>query len=194
MRRPKDAQSPDNVTDMFRALPTILVLASGRGSRYLASGGSTHKLQAMLCGKTVLQHTLDAVQASGLKWHVEDAGHVGMGDSIASAVRTTRSAHGWLILPADLPLIQASTLLQIANCTLPCDVLVPVHAGQRGHPVRFSPACGDQLAALTGSTGAASVVRCFQSAELAVDDVGCVMDIDTVTDLERARLLIEALR
>lgn len=194
MCQPKDAQSLDNVTDTLRALPTILVLASGRGNRYLASGGNTHKLQAMLCGKTVLQNTLDAVKASGLEWHLEDAGHVGMGDSIASAVRTTRSAQGWLILPADLPLIQASTLLQIANSTLPCDVLVPTHAGQRGHPVRFSPKCGDQLAALTGSTGAASVVRCFQSAELAVDDVGCVMDIDTVTDLERARLLLEALR
>jgi molybdenum cofactor cytidylyltransferase len=179
---------------MPNSRPTVLVLASGRGERYLASGGITHKLQADLCGKTVLQHTLDAVTASGLNWHLEDAGHPGMGDSIASAVRATRSAPGWLILPADLPLIQAATLLQIATAALPCDVLVPTHAGQRGHPVRFSPACGDALAALAGSKGAASVVKCFQSAELAVDDAGCVMDIDTVADLERARLLFKAMR
>jgi molybdenum cofactor cytidylyltransferase len=174
---------------MLNHLPTVLVLASGRGERYLASGGSTHKLQADLCGKTVLQRTLDAVVASGLNWHLEDAGHPGMGDSIASAVRATRNAPGWLILPADLPLIQAVTLQLISNAALPCDVLVPTHAGHRGHPVRFSPACGDALAALAGSKGAASVVKCYRSAELEVNDVGCVMDIDTVSDLERARLL-----
>ena len=42
-------------------LPVVLVLASGRGERFLASGGSTHKLQADLGGRTVLQRTLDAV-------------------------------------------------------------------------------------------------------------------------------------
>jgi hypothetical protein len=88
-----------------RRLPTVLVLASGLGARFTASGGVGHKLQADLAGKTVLQHTLDAVRSSGLRWHLEDAGHPGMGDSIAAAVRATRDAAGWLVLPADLPLI-----------------------------------------------------------------------------------------
>ena len=61
--------------------PTVLVLASGRGERFRASGGTVHKLQAELQGKPVLQHTLDAVRASGLPWHLEDRGHPGMGDS-----------------------------------------------------------------------------------------------------------------
>ena len=73
-------------------MPVVLVLASGRGERFSASGGTTHKLQADLCGATVLQRTLDAVRASGLRWHLEDAGHPGMGDSIAAAVRATRDA------------------------------------------------------------------------------------------------------
>ena len=77
--------------------PTVLILASGRGERFKASGGSVHKLQALLAGKPVLQHTLDAVRASGLPWHVEDAGHPGMGDSIAAAVRHTANAAGWLV-------------------------------------------------------------------------------------------------
>lgn len=82
--------------------PTVLILASGRGERFKASGGTVHKLQALLAGKPVLQHTLDAVRASGLPWHVEDAGHPGMGDRIAAAVRQTVSAAGWLVLPGDL--------------------------------------------------------------------------------------------
>jgi molybdenum cofactor cytidylyltransferase len=174
-------------------LPTVLVLASGRGSRYLASGGSTHKLQAILCGKTVLQNTLDAVIASGLEWHLEDAGHEGMGDSIASAVRATRSAPGWLILPGDLPLIRAPTLLQIAKAAISADVLVPTYAGRRGHPVRFSFKCGEELATLSGSKGAARVIGRFSSTDIAVEDVGCVTDVDTVADLESARFLLEAL-
>ena len=43
------------------------------------------------------------VKASGLPWHLEDAGHAGMGDSIAAAVAATQEANGWLVLPGDLP-------------------------------------------------------------------------------------------
>jgi len=169
------------------ALPTLLVLASGRGERFLASGGSTHKLQADLGGKTVLQRTLDAVRASGLSWHLEDRGHPGMGDSIAAAVRATHDAAGWLILPADLPLIDPQTLRALALVSSGAEVLVPEYQGQRGHPVRFAKCCGEALAGLQGNQGAAAVVAAFRSALWPVDDPGCVMDIDTVADLERAR-------
>ena len=98
--------------------PTVLVLASGRGERFLASGGQSHKLKALLSGKPVLQHTLDAVRASGLPWHVEDAGHPGMGDSIAAAVRATVDSDGWLILPGDLPLIQPATIALLAGALI----------------------------------------------------------------------------
>ncbi len=54
------------------SLPVILVLASERGERFLASGGTSHKLQADLGGKSVLQRTLDAVRDSGLQWHLEE--------------------------------------------------------------------------------------------------------------------------
>ena len=39
--------------------PTVIVLASGRGERFAAAGGSTHKLQARLGDQTVLAHTLE---------------------------------------------------------------------------------------------------------------------------------------
>jgi molybdenum cofactor cytidylyltransferase len=168
-------------------LPVVLVLASGRGERFLASGGTTHKLQADLGGRTVLQRTLHAVRASGLLWHLEDAGHPGMGDSIAAAVRATRdSAGGWMVLPADLPLVQASTLEAIARAPMDADVLMPVFEGQRGHPVRFAASCGDALASLQGNQGAAPVVAARKAIKFIVDDVGCIMDIDTVDDLRRA--------
>lgn len=169
------------------ALPVVLVLASGRGERFRASGGRTHKLQALLHGKTVLQHTLDAVRASGLDWHLEDAGHPTLGDSIAAAVQATRSAPGgWMVLPADLPLIQAHTLQHIAHTAPDTPVLRPSYQGQPGHPVRFAPVCGPALCAVQGHSGAMHVVQAFARSRVAVDDVGCVFDIDTVHDLERA--------
>ncbi|HAL39197.1 MAG TPA: molybdopterin-guanine dinucleotide biosynthesis protein MobA [Polaromonas sp.] len=176
------------------SLPTVIVLASGRGERFAASGGSTHKLQARLAGKTVLQHTLDAVRASGLPWHLEDGGHPGMGDSIAAAVRTTLQstpqATGWLILPGDLPLIQSDTLRAVAAALNGHDVAMPIYRGQRGHPVGFSARCGLALLNLKGNQGAALVVRSYTAIELIVNDVGCVTDIDTVDDLRTAERLM----
>uniref|UniRef100_UPI00406C71F5 nucleotidyltransferase family protein n=1 Tax=Rhodoferax sp. GW822-FHT02A01 TaxID=3141537 RepID=UPI00406C71F5 len=174
------------------SLPTVLVLASGRGERFTASGGRVHKLQADLVGKTVLQRTLDAVRATGLHWHLEDAGHPGMGDSIAAAVRATRDAAGWLILPADLPLIAPQTLLELATSQPDAEVLVPLFEGQRGHPVRFARACGDALAGLSGSRGAAPLVSRFNAVELSVRDRGCVTDIDTLQDLADAAQLLQS--
>jgi molybdenum cofactor cytidylyltransferase len=178
---------PELSPAVLQVLPVVLVLASGRGERFLASGGTVHKLQADLGGMPVLQRTLDAVRASGLRWHLEDAGHPGMGDSIAAAVRATRHAPGWLVLPGDLPLVQPETLYQIATAAMPTDMLVPMFEGQRGHPVRFSAACGEALANLTGNSGAAQIPPAQAATKLIVKDRGCVLDVDTVQDLERAR-------
>lgn len=171
------------------AAPIVLVLASGRGERFLASGGSGSKLQALLAGKPVLQWTLDAVRASGLPFHVEDAGHPGMGDSIAAAVRATRGARGgWLVLPGDLPLVRPQTLRRVAQALRDgAEVVVPAWRGERGHPVGFAPACGDALAALSGPRGAAAVLQAHRVTELAVDDEGIAVDIDTVQALAEAQ-------
>jgi molybdenum cofactor cytidylyltransferase len=105
-------------------LPTVIVLASGRGERFTASGGHVHKLQALLNGKRIIDWTLDAVRASGLPFHLENVGHPGMGDCIAAAVRATLCGtpqpNGWLILPADLPLIKSATLQLVAHALQTC--------------------------------------------------------------------------
>ena len=174
----------------MNAQPVVIVLASGRGERFLASGGKTSKLQAMLAGRTVLERTLAAVRMSGLPWHIEDAGHPGMGDSIAAGVCATADAPAWLILPGDLPLVQASTLRAIAQAPESLDVVVPLVNGQRGHPVRFSARCGADLMALAGGQGAVSVVHTWGAAEWPLQDIGCIVDIDTLDDLQRAERLL----
>jgi molybdenum cofactor cytidylyltransferase len=176
--------------------PVVLVLASGRGERFTASGGQGSKLHALLAGKRVIDRTLEAVKASGLRWHVEDAGHEGLGDSIAAAVRATRDATGWLVLPADLPLILPDTLRQVAGSLERHDVVVPHFRGQRGHPVGFDRVCESALRTLHGPQGAQSVVRAQAAVdgvfELELDDEGIVTDIDTVSDLKAAERVLAA--
>lgn len=174
-----------------RRQPVVLVLASGRGERFRASGGTTDKLQAVLGDRSVLEHTLAAVRESGLPWHLESAGHPGMGESIAAAARATADAPAWLILPADLPLVSGATLRRVAQALREHPVVQPAFAGRRGHPVGFSSVCGPALRALSGPRGAVSVLRAHPVFTLEVDDIGCVTDIDTLDDLELARRLLD---
>ncbi len=174
--------------------PVVLVLASGRGERFVASGGTGSKLKAVLAGRPVLEHTLAAVRASGLPFHVEDAGHPGMGDSIAAGVRATAGAGGWLVLPGDLPLVAPQSLRAVADALQRASVVVPTYRGTRGHPVAFSAQHGPALQALTGTEGAAAIVRAAQPLKLELDDEGIVTDVDTLDDLARAERLLASRR
>ena len=178
--------------------PIVIVLAAGRGERFRASGGHTDKLNSLLAGRRVRDHVLEAVRASGLPWHVverADTAHLalpGMGDSIACGVRATPDAAGWLILPADLPLVEAATLRAVATCLQQGpdkEVVVPHYQGERGHPVGFAAGCGPELMALTGDEGARKVMQSHAPLALAVQDPGCVLDVDTVERLAQAEAL-----
>ncbi|MNU34654.1 Purine catabolism protein PucB [compost metagenome] len=186
------------------ALPTVIVLAAGRGERFRESGGATHKLDAQLGGVTVLERVLRTVAGSGLPWHVvrpdgvtsgaTSGANPGMGDSIASGVRGTPLAAGWLILPGDLPLVRADSLREVAGELASNPVVVPFWNGRQGHPVGFGAGCYAALAALSGDTGAASIVRAHRQAGtarmLSLNDPGVVADIDTLEDLARAEALL----
>jgi molybdenum cofactor cytidylyltransferase len=177
--------------------PTVIVLAAGNGERFKASGATHDKLLAPLCGQPVRAHVLAAVHASGLPWHVVERAHTahlvnpGMGDSIACGVAATPHAHGWLILPADLPLIQASTLLAVAQSLHTHTVVVPLYQGRQGHPVGFAASCRSELRQLHGDHGARSVVAHNDVFRLEVQDEGCVLDVDTVAALAMAQARIQ---
>lgn len=181
--------------------PIVIVLAAGLGSRFRQSGGSTHKLDALLGGLPLLEHVRRSVAAAGLDCHVvrPEVGAAGkacgMGDSIARGVRATAHAGGWLILPGDLPLVSPLSLRQVAQSLASHPVVQPFWHGQSGHPVAFGLECFAALTALSGDTGAASIVRAHRAAgtalALQLDDQGIVTDIDTLSDLARAQALLD---
>lgn len=174
----------------------VLILASGRGERFIASGGTTHKLDALihmghgLPSKTVLQATLDKASSTGLHVHVERRNHSGMGDTIAAAVAANLDADGWLMLPADMPLVPTEVILAVASAIQDSPhiaIAAPFFKEQRGHPVGFSKACLSDLLALSGDEGARSLFQKFEIKKINVDKLpfaqGCLIDIDTVADL-----------
>lgn len=177
-------------------LPIVIVLAAGQGRRFRQSGGIVHKLDALLGGMPVLERVLRTVAASGLDCHVVRpeqgacAALSGMGDSIARGVRATADAAGWLILPGDLPLVRAQSLLRVARELAAQPVVTPFWNGQQGHPVGFRAECFEALTLLRGDIGAASVVRSFRQVgalrELHLDDPGIAADIDTLENLAHA--------
>jgi molybdenum cofactor cytidylyltransferase len=113
-----------------------------------------------------------------------------MGDSIACGVAATPEAHGWLVLPADLPLIQAATLLQVAQALQSQPVVVPFYLGKPGHPVGFSALCREDLKKLTGDQGARAVVAKHAYFKLDVADAGVTFDVDTLDLLKQAEALM----
>lgn len=179
--------------------PVILILAAGAGERFRTAGGVQHKLHAPFVResvtRTVLGQVVAAAQASGLAWQLvtpEATAHhaeQGMGTSIATGVAATRNAGGWLVLPGDLPLIRSDTLRAVAYALREHPVVVPVVQGQRGHPVGFGPGCREALLALRGDQGARSVMAQCQPRLLVLDDVGCILDVDTPELLAKAQSL-----
>ena len=112
----------------------------------------------------------------------------GMGHSLAAGVAAERSADAWVIALGDMPHVRSDTIRALAQALEQgAELVVPVFAGQRGHPVGFGRRFRDHLLALSGDAGARSVLTAHASAvhQLEVDDPGVVQDVDTAADAAR---------
>jgi molybdenum cofactor cytidylyltransferase len=189
--------------------PAVIVLAAGRGSRFL---GVDHKLAQSLGTLTVLGTTLRQAIASQLpvvvvttaalaplaRHHIaardvvivpevgSDAS-LGMGYSIAAGVGARPHAGGWLVLPGDMPRVQVETLQRVARELSAHAIVYAQYKGRRGHPVGFSSELYSELVELSGDEGARRVIARYPAFALNVDDAGVLVDVDTVADLDSVR-------
>jgi molybdenum cofactor cytidylyltransferase len=195
----------------MRSRPTVIVLAAGRGARFL---GADHKLVQSLGTGTVLGTTLRHVIVSGLPMVVvttdaladlarrsvaardvvllpevgsPDAGPLGMGYSIATGVSARPDASGWLVLSADTPMVQPATLQALARHLHDHPIVYAQYKGRRGHPVGFDAELYSELVVLTGDDGARRLVGRYPAIGVEVDDPGVLIDVDTEADLEQLR-------
>lgn len=194
--------------------PAVVVLAAGAGSRYR---GTRHKLSEQLGGDSVLVRTLRNAIASEMSVVLvisealidEAQGLVapedmvvvdprsqtvwGMGDSIAAGVSIHASATGWLVLPADMPLVRPSSLRAVADALDQQPIAFAQHRGRRGHPVGFGAELFSELVMLKGDEGARRLLARYPTAAVELDDPGVLFDIDTVDDLVVAQRRLDGL-
>ena len=194
----------------MRIRPTIVVPAAGRGSRF---GGPRHKLEQAFDGGTVLGATVRRAIESQLPVIVVTTAALapvvarliatrdivvlsggeaarGMGYSIAAGVAERSGASGWLVLPADMPLVKPGSLLAVASALEQHPVVFAQHRGRRGHPVGFAAELYSELILLDGDEGARRLVARYPAHGEELDDPGVLLDVDTPADL--AALLARA--
>ncbi|MDP2008293.1 MAG: nucleotidyltransferase family protein [Rubrivivax sp.] len=191
----------------MRLRPTIVVPAAGPGRRF---GGLVHKLQQPFGGSTVLGATLRHAIASQLPVVVVTtaalaplAGELlakrdivvlddteaarGMGASIAAGVAERSGASGWVILPADMPLVQPGSMLAVAGALAQHAVVYAQHRGRNGHPVGYSAELYSELMQLNGDDSPRRLMLRYPAHGEELDDDGVLLGVDTMADLEALR-------
>ena len=183
---------------MVNPQTVVVVLAAGSGSRFRGAG---HKLSQSLGASSVLATTLGQVVAAGLPLVVVTTAALvpvaqevvaardivllppvgsatreplGMGYSIAAGVSARSQAAGWLILPADTPLVRPATLNLVAQALEHDPVVYAQYRGRRGHPVGFSAELYSELSMLAGDEGARRLLARYPAEAIEVSGVAGV--------------------
>jgi len=119
---------------------------------------------------------------------INDEWEEGMSSSIRLGVHTVGSiggdVRGVVIMTCDQPAVSADHLQRLMGG---CEVRASRYAGRNGVPVFFPKECFAALAKLAGDTGARELLRNVSYEDLPGGEV----DVDTVSDLERARQAFE---
>ena len=181
----------------MKTLPAVVVLGAGRDARF---AGPRPRLAEPLGQETVLAHTLRHAIGSGLSVVlvttagfvgdatkllasrdvvVIDTSRCGMGDSIAAGVAARSGAAGWLMLPADMPMVRPQTLRLVADGLGQHAVVVAQYRGMRGHPVACGVELFSELVHLRGNAGTRRLVARYPAMAIDVDDPGVLQTMDS---------------
>lgn len=176
-----------------------LVLAAGSARRY----GSDKRQVRLPDGRSLLASSVANARSIFADVRVvlrpeDDAASFGLPADCA-IVRSTRSDQGMAhslaagvadlqsgdvitvaVLLGDMPRINGNTLRKLTRHSTADTIVLPCHAGRRGHPVLFGRQFWPQLRALRGDTGGRELLRrhAAQVVEIAVADSGIHLDID----------------
>jgi CTP:molybdopterin cytidylyltransferase MocA len=171
------------------AEPLVAVLAAGRGERF---GGG--KLEAGCAGKPLGRWALEAAPGPGVivtgpggvsfasDWTALVNSHPehGLGSSLAVAARHALAgqAAALLVLLADMPLVDAAFLQELAVQPAPAATRYP--EGHAGVPALLDRALVELAAGLSGDHGLGPLLR---GVPLLDPPAGMLRDVDTPADL-----------
>lgn len=186
-----------------------LVLAAGEGSRFPGI-----KQLAPLHGKPLLEYALASALGSKctrtvviLGAHAEDiqeqsdfedaetltcaSWKTGMSTSLRAGVRALHDSDALVILLGDQPLIGSCTIDRlVAARNKRCQATRATYSGIPGHPVLIEPELFDRIEELRGDQGARFLLAECETHEVPCEDIANPIDIDTRSDLYRAKLTL----
>ena len=185
-----------------------LLLASGRGVRFDASGRVNKLCQPLAGGISIIAASAANLIKAGLPvtlvaprdarlvkalsgidvtWCENAEPLRGMGHSIALGVLSNEKASGWLVALGDMPFIQVQTIQALIDAAEGSEapIVAPYYRGKRGHPVVFARSMKEHLERLDGEAGARSVLENQLITQVDTNDYGILRDIDRPQDLQQ---------
>lgn len=189
--------------DQTAAVATVatvaVVLAAGAGTRF---AGPTHKLDATVAGRALVDRAVGSARAAGIgPVVVVTAGQLatplpgvvhivnerwaeGQSTSLRAGILAARdlAADAVVVGLGDQPFVTPDAWRAVASSD--AAIAVATYAGRRGHPVRLHRSVWDLLPT-EGDEGARSLMRRRPDVVAAVPCDGSPIDIDTVEDLAR---------
>jgi molybdenum cofactor cytidylyltransferase len=188
---------------------SALILCAGRSSRMGA-----FKPLLPLEGQTVIERVIGLFRGAGIaditvvlghraesiapllerhrvRLTVNDRYDEGMLSSVKTGVaQIDRNQRAFFLLPADIPLVKRETLTALISAFREgeIDLCRPCFRGRHGHPPLISSALIPAILDFTGPGGLrAFLSRCSErTVEVAVEDPGILMDLDTGDDYDAA--------
>jgi molybdenum cofactor cytidylyltransferase len=130
----------------------------------------------------------EVVEAAGARFVVNVDADRGQLSSLVAALDATDapSVGGVIVMPVDIPLIEAATIVAVREAFLhgTAPIARATHGGRHGHPVIFGSAVFDELRRADPDRGAKAVVHAHANdiREVEVDDSAVLRDVDTPGD------------
>jgi molybdenum cofactor cytidylyltransferase len=132
-------------------------------------------------------------RATGASVVVPQTPPADMKASIQAALRALQQTHApadedcFLVAPADMPWIKPATIdrliQEMANSS--ANIIVPTHAGRRGHPIALTWSLAPQVFCLGDEESLKTIVDSSRVREIECD-ASVLGDLDTPADYERA--------
>ncbi len=158
-----------------------------RTLRSLLDGGVGHAVVVLAPDDTAIPEHVPLMRDPRVTPVVNPEPARGMFSSIQTGVAAAALAGGdvLLVLPADMPFVRANTVRAvIAEARrLAGHVVVPRHAGRRGHPIAIPATLRAAVLAAPADSNLKAGLVGAPRLELDVDDDGVVRDVDVPGDL-----------
>ena len=189
-----------------------LVMAAGQSRRM----GKTNKLTAEIDGVPMVRRTVESILASRARPVVVVTGHQAeavraalrgldlrfvdnpdYAEGLSTSLRAGLGAFGdtvdgVVVCLGDMPRVRAADIDKLIAAFDPLEgrgICVPTSAGKRGNPVLWARRFFAEMANVAGDVGARHLIGSHAEAvcEVAVDDGGVLIDIDTPEALSRLK-------